>query len=322
MKVDYDVIIIGAGPAGVSCAKQLVDNGVKTLIIEKNKLPRLKCCSGLFTERSLGYINDNFGKIPDNIFCDAKKIGVKFSKSGRTYYKLENMSFSSLQRDKFDYWLITNSNAEVFENITFRKFIKENNIIKVICYKADKLIELTCNYLIAADGAYSKVRRLIDPNYKKENLRFAIQNVYEYNDKVFNDDYHVIMNEKYAGDCFAWILIKNNLLYIGSGIKKGINYLNSWLQFVNKFHNLSLKYVRKEFSYIDYFFEKNKIFLGDSNILIIGEAAGLMSIFGEGITSALYSGYYAALAIIQTKSYNKLIESEIDLIEKKWKEIK
>ena len=43
MKTDYDVIIVGAGPAGASCAKHLVDNGVKTLVIEKKKLPRHKC---------------------------------------------------------------------------------------------------------------------------------------------------------------------------------------------------------------------------------------------------------------------------------------
>ncbi len=33
----YDVIIIGAGPAGLACAKILSDSDKEVLIIEKNK---------------------------------------------------------------------------------------------------------------------------------------------------------------------------------------------------------------------------------------------------------------------------------------------
>ena len=49
MKTIYDVIIVGAGPAGISCAKHLMDNNFSVLIIDMCKLPRYKCCGGYLT---------------------------------------------------------------------------------------------------------------------------------------------------------------------------------------------------------------------------------------------------------------------------------
>ena len=42
----YDVIVVGAGPAGCTAAKTLADKGHKVLLIEKLRIPRYKSCSG------------------------------------------------------------------------------------------------------------------------------------------------------------------------------------------------------------------------------------------------------------------------------------
>jgi flavin-dependent dehydrogenase len=43
----WDVIIVGSGPSGAIAAKKCAEQNLKTLILEKKKLPREKVCTGM-----------------------------------------------------------------------------------------------------------------------------------------------------------------------------------------------------------------------------------------------------------------------------------
>lgn len=45
--MDYDVVIVGGGIGGSVAASLLSRNGKKTLLVEKEKTPRHKPCSGI-----------------------------------------------------------------------------------------------------------------------------------------------------------------------------------------------------------------------------------------------------------------------------------
>ncbi|MEM4258032.1 MAG: FAD-dependent oxidoreductase [Candidatus Thermoplasmatota archaeon] len=49
----YDVVIVGAGPAGSTAAKFLAENGISVLIIDKRRFPRDKPCGGGLTIKVL-----------------------------------------------------------------------------------------------------------------------------------------------------------------------------------------------------------------------------------------------------------------------------
>ena len=85
-KNKYDVIIIGAGPAGAAAAQQTVAAGLRTLIVEKKKLPRRKACQGLLVPEAQKFIADNFGPIPAECLSQPNIVnGIEFHFiSGRT----------------------------------------------------------------------------------------------------------------------------------------------------------------------------------------------------------------------------------------------
>ena len=49
----FDVVIVGAGPAGSSCAIRLALAGLKVLLVEKHKFPREKLCGEFISPECL-----------------------------------------------------------------------------------------------------------------------------------------------------------------------------------------------------------------------------------------------------------------------------
>ena len=49
----WDVVVVGAGPAGSLAAQQLARHGLRTLLVEAKRFPRLKVCGGCLNQRAL-----------------------------------------------------------------------------------------------------------------------------------------------------------------------------------------------------------------------------------------------------------------------------
>jgi flavin-dependent dehydrogenase len=53
----YDLIVVGAGPAGAAAARTAAQRGLKTLLVEKEKIPRNKLCGGGVTPKVLSLLD-------------------------------------------------------------------------------------------------------------------------------------------------------------------------------------------------------------------------------------------------------------------------
>ena len=56
----FDVIVIGAGPAGAAAARTAASAGLRTALVDKARFPRDKLCGGGFTGRAARYYREIF----------------------------------------------------------------------------------------------------------------------------------------------------------------------------------------------------------------------------------------------------------------------
>ncbi len=55
----FDVIVVGAGPAGSTCAYLLGKSGINVALLDKEKFPRRKLCGGLLTFKTIEDFGEN-----------------------------------------------------------------------------------------------------------------------------------------------------------------------------------------------------------------------------------------------------------------------
>lgn len=303
---EYDVVIAGAGPSGAAAARGLVNEGLKVLVIEKKKLPRYKMCSGIIFKKSQDITEKYFGKIPNSVYVTPHILkGVRFWSDDEHYtdwpFSNDGGGAPNVWRSEYDYWLINNSGAEVWDSCCLTGFQDSGNRVTVICSSNDKTKLITCRYLISAEGSRSVTRAGLDPEFEKGLKWFvAYQNYYEGNSDLDPSFYHGFLNSHY-GEVYSWFSVKNNLQIFGTAVRKGVKmypYLNKYTEMLKRRFGLKLSnMVRKAGCLGNNMCSTGSFYLGKGNILLVGEAAGFLNAFGEGVSCALSTGLFAAEAI-------------------------
>ncbi len=85
-ETNYDVVIVGGGPAGSSAAIRLAESGRSVLLIDKARFPRHKLCGEFVSPECLDYLND-LGVIPQVNHRQPRQIDKTafYSSGGRSF---------------------------------------------------------------------------------------------------------------------------------------------------------------------------------------------------------------------------------------------
>jgi len=318
MKNEYDVIIIGSGPAGSSAAKSLTQWGLKTLILEKEQLPRYKCCSGVLFGEAQALLQKYFGGLPpEEVYCTPKIINasnVQVYKEGEGFsqwyweWPKKDQVFSkdylNIWRDRFDHWLALESGATIIEGCPFRGFEIEKDKVKVFAGKAGKELSFLGKYLIGADGGNSKVRDILDPEFKKSYQELTVNQVYhEYESLGIESDKWYLFNVPELGEVNGSVHVKDDFLTLGAGSMDGKNikkYIANLIDLLETKQNTKVgRFVRQEGCVMNTMYVTANFHQGRGRVLLTGEAAGLLHMNGSGIDTAIDSGYRAGEAIAE-----------------------
>ena len=206
MKESFEVAIVGAGPAGISAACRLADQGVRTIVFERGEFPGSKNISG-----GVLYGRDLERIIPD--FTDRKCPIERNIVESRIWYLNQNGGYNVSYRDnvfegplrynvftvgraKFDRWFADQASqkgALVVCGTVVTNLIGDEND-KVIGVRTDRPEgDLYADVVLLADGINSPLaaRTGFRPEPAPEHVALAVKEVIELSEETIEERFNV-----------------------------------------------------------------------------------------------------------------------------------
>ncbi len=340
----FDVIIVGGGPSGSSCASFLAKKGRKVLLLDKAKFPRDKICGDGISGKSVKVLQELDLLKEMQTAEHLKMYGVTFSSPKGTVIKIQSRKPDG-QPPGFV------CRREVFDNIVFQHakklcFTLEQFVVNDLVKEGDQVIGVTGLHLltkkrytfkakvvVGADGASSIITSKagledVDENHQIVGIRAYYTGVKDLNDTI---ELHFI-DEMIPG--YFWIFpLANGIANVGAGMitadlkKSKINLQEAMNKaitqnklFKDRFVNAKQLTQIKSWS-LPVGSKRRK--LHANGVILVGDAAGLIDPFtGEGIGNALTSGKIAAECIekaLEKNDFSAAVLKEYEDI--LWKEV-
>jgi geranylgeranyl reductase family protein len=297
----FDVAIIGSGPAGASAAFELSKNGITTVIIEKETLPRYKTCGGGLVHRGRNNIPFDISSVVEKEFYE---VDTYFSNTNiKLTTKRDKPIISMIMRDAFDNLIVEKSKEN---GVT----LLQNHKVTAITFGEIQTIHTTegaiqAKFIIAGDGALSPIAKMAG----WEESRTIIPAL-EYEIEVPLADFERLSkNVRFDIDAipngYGWCFPKKNHLSVGVCVLTKTNqkldlkkyyaaYLKKTLGITEVVNEDAHGFVIPVSPRTDTFVQKN--------VFLIGDSAGFADpVLAEGISNAILSGVLAAQSIIEGK---------------------
>lgn len=238
MKTDYDVIVVGAGPAGSIAARFAAEQGVSVLMLEKDRdvgYP-VRCGEAIskagveeFIPSDEKWIAAHIDKFSLNS-PDGTEAIVKFNDAGYV-----------LERRVFDYELAktaANAGAEILTRAYVNELITENGKVSGVKYEyRGEQKEIRSKIVIGADGVESRIGRWAG---LKTHIHFrdmeCCAQITASNINLNPNTLYFYFGEEYAPGGYFWVFPKGkNTANIGLGVSGTIGKKRSALSYLNDF---------------------------------------------------------------------------------------
>lgn len=348
----YDIIIIGAGPAGCICAKQLMGKKLKIALIEKDIFPRDKICGDALSADVVNQLKkidftlfEMFLKIvrkqPSNgvrFFApNQQQLDIDFKVAGSATNDAAGFVVKRVDFDNFLFEQINNSaDISIFTGEKIIKISEEAEIVKL----TGKNRMYSTRFVLGADGANSIVNRQLAKNEIIKKHHCAGLRQYFENVSGFHPQNHIELHfYKDVLPGYFWIFpLADNKANVGLGMlssevaRKNIN-LKEILQEIIKNHpNVRHRFKNavplEEIKGFGLPIGSQRKKLSGNRFLLLGDAASLIDPFtGEGIGNAIRSGRIAAEHCIRAFSENRFDASfnkkyDREIYKKMWPELR
>ncbi|GAW34690.1 putative oxidoreductase/MT0587 [Roseovarius sp. A-2] len=291
----FDLIVIGAGPAGGAAAFWAARAGLTVALIDRKSFPRDKLCGGLVTGRARRHYAAIFGhEMPFD--PDQRKTTVDFRHRGQPIGVIQDAPTLCLaMRWDMDAMICGQALGAGARDFTGQEVSALNFSARTVTLTDGRA--LAYGVLIGADGVNSQVaKRLFGQSFERAHIGFGLE--IEATDPHLSPDAPIRIDLAAAQWGYGWVFPKRRSTTIGVG---GLLSGNPGMKRTMAAYCDSLGVTAPEARIKGQFlpFGHFRRTPGRNAVLLAGDAAGLVDpITGEGIGHALHSGQLAAEAAI------------------------
>lgn len=194
------VIVVGAGPAGIACAVTIARAGKEVVLIERGKFSGSKNVFGgaIYAQPTREIFPDFEATAP----LERRNIEHKFAILGEndgtvvSYRKNDTVSYSVI-RGKFDRWMAQEAQKEgviLVEETVVRDLIVENGCVVGV---KTELEDYYADIVVLADGVNSLLAKQIGlrDDIKPEDVALSVKEVFKLPEEIINERFHVNSDE-------------------------------------------------------------------------------------------------------------------------------
>lgn len=316
MKSNYDVIVVGAGPAGAVLAYELAKRRFEVLLLEKEKLPRYKCCAGGVTKRAARLLDFDVSQLAEDVVYE---ISFSFDLAGCYQGRYSQPLIYTVSRDAFDYFLASRARergAALLDGHAVTGVEIKSGGVEVIGGG-----EVFRSPLVAgADGVRSSVARKLGITGSRQYLAAVAWELVVSARELNGWKSRARIDWGCVPGGYAWVFPKRDHLAVGIGcpIAKAKNLTRNLRRFLDSLAIYDYEVKRSGVQLIPTCGEGSYVFR--DRALLLGDAAGFADpLTGEGIYYAIRSAQLAAPVIedflrkgeVGLEKYQEIVNKEI-----------
>ena len=297
-----DVLIIGGGPAGSSCAWKLRQAGLEVIVLDRAAFPRDKVCAGWITPQVLAEVGidaDNYRR--ERICQPITGFRTGLLGGGREVETTYDHPVSfGIRRCEFDHYLLQRSTARLMLGAPITSIRKDR--ARWIVNDA-----VTARMLVGAGGHFCPVARMLNgaveraPVVAAQEAEFRIDPREAASLTMVPDTPELYFCRDFKG--YGWCFRKQDYLNVGFGRVDGHalpRASNEFADFLGARGRIPRTRSWRWHGHAYLLSEPPRRRVVEAGVLLVGDAAGLAyAPSGEGIRPAVESGLLAAAAIVE-----------------------
>lgn len=307
---------MGGGPAGATLAYELAKRGIESLLLEKEKLPRYKCCAGGVTSKTAALLDFDVSVVAEDIVHEVR---FTFNLDSPYVGQHSRPLMHTVTRDVFDHFMVKKAQQLGVVLMDGQKVTQAQvNGDWVEISTADKVFR--SRLAVGADGAHSIVARELGMKRSIEYLMAVQSEVVVPDEELAKWRSRAQVDLGCIAGGYAWVFPKRNRLSVGVGCRasKARDLHAHHREFLNSL-NVGRYAVAGPCSHVIPTCTKGRLTWQDK-ALLLGDAAGLADpLTGEGIYNAIQSARLAALVIedsllsgtVKLRDYQQIVEEKI-----------